>query len=685
MSIFKSKFLLGVMIVAVMAVGAFAFAIPTTHASDCTITTTLKQGMSGADVTCLQSKLMVTPATGYFGTITKAAVVNFQNNNSLTADGIVGALTRAALMVEQVSTITTYPAGCTSALGFSSTTGLSCAGVPATTTTYPAGCTALTGFSTTTGMSCAVPSTLPAGCSSTAGYSSTTGALCSTGTTTGTLTGSAGSIDVNQISTDVEDVAIEGQATKMLGFKVEASDSDVSVTNLKVTLENTNAPTSPYRLTEYVDSVDIYMDSTKVGSADASDFSKSGYVYTKSITLSNAVVKMGASHKATFYVVINAAASIDTANMVGGTAGHLAQLDIDVDNVRYQDATGVIMTDGTNVHVTAPGTGSFDTLTNAGDVKLTISKGSSNPAEGTVQISDTGSTSDIKMLEFKLKATGDDLSFDQISFNVTSVMNTNTDPIADMIQGLEVRKGTDVLSSDPVFYNSDGPDTVEAANDDVTHVTFLLDDTYTISKDSTDTFTVYAKIADYSTFVAGSLKLSLMSTGIAPEDTTGDVVTQFAGSAVGNTQTFAANGVVIGDYNWAAVTSTGTALDFFFTVDNSAGDNNFDVVTNDILDALAAGNTGAIRTDSNVYETHTVAGVVTWYSGDAVTPIASTKYRVAVGDTATFRIRYSLGHNATTIISSADNGQMVGVLVNSVAGQTVPSTKVNSPTATVNL
>ncbi|KKR37715.1 MAG: Plasminogen [Parcubacteria group bacterium GW2011_GWF2_40_10] len=53
------------------------------------------------------------------------------------------------------------PEGCTSATGFSPTTGQSCA---TTTTTYPEGCTSATGFSSTTGQSCSsVITTVPTG------------------------------------------------------------------------------------------------------------------------------------------------------------------------------------------------------------------------------------------------------------------------------------------------------------------------------------------------------------------------------------------------------------------------------------------------------------------------------------------------------------------------------------------
>jgi len=75
------------------------------------------------------------------------------------------------------------PAGCTSAVGYSSTTGLSCGCNGTVYSTYngqlcpviyPAGCTSSVGYSTTTGLPCGCP----AGCTSNVGYSSTTGLSC---------------------------------------------------------------------------------------------------------------------------------------------------------------------------------------------------------------------------------------------------------------------------------------------------------------------------------------------------------------------------------------------------------------------------------------------------------------------------------------------------------------------------
>ncbi len=145
----KSKFLIGVLVVAVMAVGVVVVNATQAAAETCTITKTLRVGSKGAEVKCLQAVVGVT-ADGSFGPKTKAAVVAWQANAGLVADGIFGSKSRAAWSGGAVSG--NFPAGCTSASGFSSTTGQACYALPSNT--FPAGCTSAAGFSPTTGVSC---------------------------------------------------------------------------------------------------------------------------------------------------------------------------------------------------------------------------------------------------------------------------------------------------------------------------------------------------------------------------------------------------------------------------------------------------------------------------------------------------------------------------------------------------
>jgi peptidoglycan hydrolase-like protein with peptidoglycan-binding domain len=79
--------------------------IVTPTGSSSVFTRTLRKGQSGADVKTLQTWLSdvgyAVPATGYFGSMTKAAVMRFQTAMSLSpVTGVVGRVTAATLLAQ---------------------------------------------------------------------------------------------------------------------------------------------------------------------------------------------------------------------------------------------------------------------------------------------------------------------------------------------------------------------------------------------------------------------------------------------------------------------------------------------------------------------------------------------------------------------------------------------------------
>lgn len=181
--------------------------------------TNLTMGSRGADVVMLQSfleskGLITIPAgvaKGYFGALTRSAVVAYQISKGITpAAGYFGPLTRASANAD----------------GSSMTT----------TTTNVAGCPAGAMYNYMTGASCATTTTTVAGCPAGALFSSVTGAACST-TTTLTNTGVEGNLDVRlaaapannaniQTSTDIAVYGIE--------FKARLADVSVQTVDLEV-------------------------------------------------------------------------------------------------------------------------------------------------------------------------------------------------------------------------------------------------------------------------------------------------------------------------------------------------------------------------------------------------------------------------------------------------------------------
>ncbi|MDD5050897.1 MAG: peptidoglycan-binding protein [Candidatus Pacebacteria bacterium] len=518
------------MAVSMVAVAGGALVASASFDSNLTI------GSTGADVTALQTWLIANGfsipagATGYFGSQTQSAVAAYQTSVGITpAAGYVGPITRAKLN-EGGSVSGNFPAGCTSASGYSSVTGQPCAPIG-----FPAGCTSAAGFSSTTGMPCTGASGFPAGCTSASGFSTTTGQSCSGGSNgggSGSLSGGAGDVTITKAS-DVESEVKEGDSnTKIADFKVKAEGSDVSVSSVKVTLVNDDTNSSS-RLNRYADQVTIWEGSKKVGSADVSDFTKTGTSYSKSISLSGATVNENA--KVDFFVAVTAIDHIDGADATN-------DWNVTVTQVRFEDSTGAILTADVPSSLTDTGENfMFQSLANSGDVKMHIS--TVGPTTQDVTVSDTGPTSDVPLLYITLRAEGSDMTFSElpITVNTTGVTKDNM-MISNfrLVEGKNDASGNEIDSQVASSTGTDGG------------VTFTSTDDVTIADGSTKTYTVFGKVkqigdtsASSTSFDQGdSISVSMNVGGTNFEDKNGDAA-DTSGSASGDTQTLKSQGISV--------------------------------------------------------------------------------------------------------------------------------------------
>ncbi|MCF7834026.1 MAG: peptidoglycan-binding protein [Candidatus Pacebacteria bacterium] len=623
----KSKFLLGTMlVVALLVVGAFA---STANAqSACSLSSTLRVGSMGAEVSCLQTKLGIN-ADGKFGPMTKAAVMSYQASKGLSADGVVGMMTRSSL------------AGSTVVVG-----------------NLPAGCTSTSPFSSTTGLSCAVAASSVAGCMPGYAFSPLNGASCTGGETPAntTLTGGAGDASIVETSTDVETNVNEGASdVKVHGFKVTADGSDIAVTNLKVSLVADGASSSSYRLNHYADSVSVWMGSKKVGSADVSEFAKDGNTYSKTIALSDAVVKEGTSNKATFYVTVDANDNIDSTDFN-------ATWTMTASSIRFKDGTGVILTDD----YSKTSSFQYQSLSSSGDVKVVVSKGTGSPATQNVEVSDTSST-DVLMLEFKIKATGADVTFDTL--NITTALTTaGADTYSDIVGELQMKNGSNVLA------------TLDGSDLDGTE-TFTLDDTFTVSEGDTETFKVYAKINSQSNFTSGAA-LTVSFASFSPEGPNGDVLSD-TGSAIGSAQKFV-NGVPL----LAMVSASLPSIPSTHT--DGTGSGAEDLYTATLKFTITAPEDAAIYVpkDSFSYATAGTAGVQYTVTGGATVISAIVQYSGSdslsnITESNSYRIDAGVSQQFTLSVVLKGNDAYGKVTMTGLSYETTESTPNNNPTATI--
>jgi len=377
--------------------------------------TDLSQGMTSNDVKNLQIKLGVTPTSGYFGPITLAAVKTFQTAHGVINTGYVGPLTRASLNTLYCTPTTTttiatgYPAGCTSAVGFSTTTGLSCAG----TVSYPAGCTSTAGFSSTTGLSCATP-----------------------------VAATEGNLTVTQYPLPASGTVIVyggNLNTEIVAYKLKATNSDIRVKRFLLQFGITND--FPWRA---LTSISIWDGTTllKEVAVNATNFTEATFATTYTMTLDGLDVLVAKDTEKVLSIKVSAL------SVPQYTTPPSPPMTV------FIPANGVRGIDSTGLNVYGPGVGlvaiNFTTAL-AQIPTLTITAATDNPLTGNF-IGNLTAVSRVDLLKINVKAEGIGMTFK--SGLITLVTNTgnNTISTVELYDGATLLAATATSTAAPATY-----------------------------------------------------------------------------------------------------------------------------------------------------------------------------------------------------------------------------------------
>lgn len=534
-------------IVALAIVGAVKTA--PAHAANYNFQTNLTVGMTNADVMTLQQFLnangytVSTSGAGsagmesmYFGTKTKAALAAFQAAKGISpAAGYFGPITRGVINAMAMGgSMGTWPAGCTSASGYSSTTGMPCSGGSMN---------------------------LPAGCTSTAGFSSTTGVSCSSNTTTTNTSGSEGYLADSALDSSGRVTTVyESESDKVVaGFRMTARLADQTVERVQVQMDQAGSGSA--NLAKYASSVSLWYGSTKVATMSVADASRntSTDVYTFNFTgLSSKIMK---DQIGRFYVSVNANGSIDTNDALQNWGVYFPTA-----FVRASSPNSVYQTydlgSAQSVSVGATSFGAsyaynfnFGKFSTNG-LKATIGLDTTNPAAGTVAVSTTAATNGVRLLTFTVKATNSDLHLRKIPIqissttaNVSAIINTvylmngsNTVDTADGSAGVAIASsvitsGACTTSCGFFFSNLAAPYDLIPSGSTATF-SIVVDLKSQTSGPFSDGDTLTASLANGD---------ALLTANFSVQDANGDQLTAGStyrvGSAVGNVQTLRVNGV----------------------------------------------------------------------------------------------------------------------------------------------
>lgn len=471
----------------------------------------------------------------------------------------------------------------------------------------------------------------------------TTPTTPSTGSTT--LNGGAGDLNISSTSVDTEDEVAEGTTEKVLAFRAEAEDSDIQVTNMRVIVENNDAPTSNRRPDRYLSEIVIKMGNKTVGTIDPTDMTRDGNVYSRNVSLNGAIIEEGLANRETFYVEFKALANIDSLDMQS------ASFSVDVENIRFVDGTGAIMTSSQSASVSGI---TFTDPASQGDVRMRISLGNT-PEEGSVQVNEFSSTNNVNLLEFKLKAEGLDMTVEEIHVEMFS----GTEDLCDIVSDVRLVRGSTTLA-----------DVSSIACSDSDIVEFELYDDMVIEEGDSETLKVVAKLFKQDGNFNDGETLRAEFDAFIAEDDNGNAVTNSIGSANGYTQTLFVNGATITfvSSNSQATNQDNTSRDYTIVFDVTA-------IGNDLQVNRTLFNSTGVQYAFADGDTNATTGITATLSSTA--SLNAGIYTVSEGQTRRFTL---------TVNANASAGATTGLKklqVTGVAG-IAPATLVEGTAATLN-
>lgn len=596
---------------------AFVFAAAST-ASAYTHMGLLKMGSTGSQVMELQKALnakgFVVSTTGagsvgmestYFGAKTKAAVMAFQSANMLTADGVVGAMTGAKLASAVV--------------------------VP--------------GPGSSTGTLCPNGMTLASNCTMAPGSTTPT-------TPSGPLAGGAGAVsDYTIISSYNNEEVGEGEEDVVVaGLEIEADEgSDLSLTAVKLVFDEGTAASD---FEDYADEVTVWLGSTKIATVEADEFNDDND-WTKTVTLSNAVIKADATGK--LLVAISGISNLDS-----GDASDTWT--VDFRSVRFVDAQGASTTEDPTE---SPVTFSFETFATATDIALKVALHNDSPDAAAIEVDAADNTDNVELLKFTVEAEGSDITIDDLPVLLTAANATDVDAITSNLI-LEVG-------------NEEWSETVSSSG--TTSIVVFDNIDYKIDEGEKVTFTVLADINDIETgtFDEGdTLKAELTTTqvdAIVAEDQNGDDITDAdaSGSALGDAQAFYSVGIkveFVSESTSSAVGNSATDDIGVFEIKYKVTAFGGTVYVSDTDTATTATSFSTVPSDQVLYTASVggtatasgLTGIVNFTTADGATDSGITNgVELADGESSVFTLEVTRTNTSTLLGSGSWKVELKGV------------------------
>lgn len=341
------------------------------------------------------------------------------------------------------------------------------------------------------------------------------------------LSGGAGSIsDADYVSgLNNEKVGEDEEDVEVAGLSIEADEgSDIMIVAVNLNFSKSTGATSDFD--EYAEEVSVWVDGEEYGRFDANLF-KDDNNYDKTVTLEDGAI-IRADKEGDLVVAVSGIRNLDSTD-----AGDSWTLEFE--SVRFEDASGAIITDSTtgDINDGAGRTFSFDTFASATDTTLKFALGEDNPDSQVVNVDASDDTDGVMLLEMTMEADGgSDIRVRDLPVTLTAVGVADIDLIANTL-----------------YAEVDGEEFSESIATSSTTATITFEDfDYTIKSEDKVTVKIWADINDLEGTFGGGDTLTASFTadnrnasfGVDAEDESGEdlVASDRTGTALGEAMAF---------------------------------------------------------------------------------------------------------------------------------------------------